>query len=172
MSTVYVKLNIEIELYSYDRDVPVASGTTSKFDTHKFVKQLSEEVHSHVKLFGFQSEDDDTHISKKHGGYSLYQTYVYPGDSSEIRLVIDVRVSDHPSKPDLKTSNDRRIHNIHDSLDASNVEVLDIYCKEHNKIMYIYFGKGKNYAKPLTSVEHLKSILTGKLTKLVNKYGV
>ena len=172
MSTVYVKLNIGIELYSYAEDALVASGTTSRFDIEHFVNQLNNEIDLLVKSLGFDSSDLGMRKSRRNGGYSLYQTYLYPGDTSEIRLVIDVRVSNHPSKPDLKTSRNQRIQDMKNKLNTSNVDVLDIYCKEHNQTMYIYFGKSTDYAKPVTSVEQLKSILTGKLTKLINKHGV
>ncbi len=114
-------------------------------------------------------------ISNLNGGFSLYNTYTYTTDESILKLVLDVRLSDHPAKPNIEKRNQARMRQIIDIFmevkhGTASAEVLDIYCKANDWGVQIFIGGKKDYNKPVSKFEDMNRILEGKLDRFIQDH--
>ncbi len=180
MKFVKVTLPIFIQL-----SMPVESSTRltpnpqDSCDIPKFLENIGNIISDALIDNGFQPDTRFNFTqSKLNGGYSLYTTYDYRDSAARIVLDVDIRLSDHASKPNLSTSVKRSIDKLNQKnsktqLGDANAAVLDIYCKQHNWGVQIYFGTeaDTDYRTPFSSVSAFERMLNGKLSKLISKYG-
>ena len=175
LSYVVAKLKIRIDLFATDV-IAASSKIVEDITIPEFLKPVNAQIKQIITNSGFESLDGyDTEFSRKNGGFSMYDRYILRTNRSDIRLYLDVRLSDHSSKPDLKSSNQHRISRLEKFYKdikngTASAEVLDIYCKDHDWGVQIFVGDNENYNKPVTSFEAMNRILAGKLNKLVRKY--
>lgn len=178
MKEVVIKLNIDMNLYIPSDEITGSSkqNKKKKVEIPSFLRGVSEEIIRILDEEGFQPKRGfSTRFSERNGGFSMYDAYVYELDDYTIRIVLDVRLSDHASKPNLETRSNIRKENmkeVHDEIrvGAATAEVLDVYCKSHDWGIEIFVGGQKEYNKPVTSFEAMERILRGKLQKFVSRY--
>lgn len=191
MKQVILKLNLDIDLYItsvYEDEEVVASSNKSKKSRTssvtpqvtilEFLTNVNNQVIEILESHGFSLWNNvPRNISQRNGGFAFYDTYAYYSDNVVIKLILNVRMADHPSQPDLETKNKSRIEVLESSVELiksgqADLEILDIYCKKHDWGVQIFVGGNKEYSAPVTSFESMKLILDGKLRKMISKYEV
>lgn len=118
-------------------------------------------------------------ISRRNGGYAWYNYLIYNQEDSSIHIRVDLRVSDHPSHPNLEEKNKIRLANMKQGLKRSglpvdNLALLDTYCKKYDWGIQLFVGTNmdKNYTSPVTSFESFERIVKGKLLKIIKECSV
>ena len=115
------------------------------------------------------SVDFSNQVSQSKGEYSLYTVYNYIDSNSNIRLLLDIRLSNHSSKPDFAAFESRSAKKLKSNnfLDSADCKTLDVYCKKHQWGIQIYIGTSgdKTYSKPVTTFESAQRILEGNIAK-------
>lgn len=175
MKTVVVILHIDVELYIPQIDIQ-SSEDPNLIEIPEFLSSIGNNVANIALDKGFHPLYNGTrHISRINNGLSIYSTYTLQDNNLTIKLILDIRIADHPAKPNLETRNKARIEVMKESYPeikngTAKPEVLDAYCKKHDWGLQIFVGGDKEYSKPVTSVEGLQRILDGKFSKLVKNY--
>lgn len=180
MKRVRAKLPIFISVV-----LPVTSSTrltpnaADSSNIPEFLKGVGDVIADVLNNNGFEPDSRFKFSeSRLNGGYSLYTTFDYRDRNSQIILDLDIRLSDHPSKPNLTESikrSQKKLSNKNTDYRLSNVTpaILDIYCKQRDWGLQIYFGTESDidYRTSFDSIESFTRMLNGKITKLVAKYG-
>lgn len=182
---MYKRINVFVKL-EIVADVPalVTSSKSLKKDDPipTILKELDDKVADVVMSNGFEDNTLVSHrLSRRNGGWSIYTNYILVEDVVTVKLDIDVRASNHPSKPNLAERSAKRISALKDKVvpdlqEAFDTEsdigtdVLDVYYQERDWGVQYYIGKGNSYSEPITSLDKLLSILDNKIKKIVDKY--
>ena len=190
MTTIIAKLDLLIDYFDaeYSLSELVASSKKSK---SKKINKTSKSKKSEVQILvdsvfnavenlilskQFEPYTENARrVSILNGGYSLYDTYFLETDAVSIKLIVDTRVSDHESRPNLKESNERRLETlkkVFPEIDKGSAvpALIDTYCKQNQKSLRIYIGGNVDYDKCVDTVESLIAILDARLNKFINKY--
>ncbi len=166
--SIICKLNIAVEL----KEKSVAASTQSL--TSSLVDAINASFVESIESLGLVPVTSvPRHISSKNGGYSLYSTFLLDEDIIKFKLLLDLRVSDHASKPDLKSRTAQRASLIEETFpeeasDANDILFVDSYIKKRNWGVQVYLGSNNEYASPITSIEDANRILKNKLNKLIS----
>lgn len=141
-------------------------------DVPELMQELNTFVRNIVEEEGFSDiSSSPNFLSRRNGGWAYYSTFEYCSEQSLIRLCIDVRTADHPSKPNLADKNKKRAEILQNKFGSENdYEVLDMYYKSHSWGAQYFIGKGDQYSDPVTSLTDLGKMLKGKLHKILDKY--
>ena len=177
--TTVVKLNIDVDFVEVTEDV--TSSTRIKQDVPDdapdFLRELASGAIEILRNHGFRRYDViDATRSTLNGGYSLYLVYLLESsDASAVKLIVDLRTSNHPAKPNYTSSYQRRkkgLDKIRDEHFDSNVgtEPLDLSYRERDWGVQIFVGGTREYSQPVDSLEQALDIFDKKVAKLVEKY--
>lgn len=169
--SIICKLNIDIEL-----QIPLNIGASSDLDRVEdnigiIINKLDDSVSLIASNLGFKPlSANPRHISQKNGGYALYSTYMLSENNIQFKLIVDIRVADHPSKPNLAERNTIREDILVNTIpelqsNNSNLALLDMYCKKLDWGIQIYVGKGSEYSEPLTTLESAADVVNAKIKK-------
>lgn len=151
----------------------VESSSRIEDESPELMKELHYDVDEVVISVGFvrTRPTPDKIPSRRNGGWAYYDSYIIESDNLQIRLGINVRSADHPSKPNLKSKNKKRMDALEQELDTvDELEVIDTYYRERDWGAQYYIGKGDKYSDPVDSLDKLNTMLKGQLTKLIQKY--
>lgn len=174
-----VKLSIDVDFIEANSDV--ASSTKIKQDVPDdapdFLRELASGAIQILKNHGFRRYDViDATRSTLNGGYSLYLVYLLESsDAATVKLIVDLRTSNHPAKPDYASSQKRRkqgLDKIRDAHFNSSVgtEPLDLSYRNRDWGVQIFVGSTREYSQPVDSIEQALDIFDKKVAKLVEKY--
>ena len=178
MSVVVIKFNIDISLYQGEANIAASrkrktsSRNTTEVVIPDILNNVRSKIHEILERYGFSLESGiPRSISTSVLGFSFYDTYRCEMESSDIKLILNVRISNHPAKPDLITRNDIRLEMLEKdvlSLDlpTCKLSLLDVYCKERNWGVEIFIGGNKDYTS-VDSFERMEYVIDGKIRKLV-----
>ena len=173
MRIIKLRLPVYIELTS-----SVMSSTKlapdESADIPDFLQGVGNAIADVISSKGFEPDRRfPFKASKINGGYSLYTTFDIRDEDTKIILDLDIRLSDHPSKPNLKSSVQRSTEKLQKvNLGNADASVLDIYCKKYGWGVQIYVGTDSDaeYRKPFNSIEAFTRMLNGRLDKVLSKY--
>lgn len=164
ITTLVVKLNIIVANSS------IIENSTQVVPN--VLQQLNETISKLVESFGFVAVDFNPRISNRNGGWAFYRTYVLESDNYSIRLIIDIRTADHPSRPSLAVKNEKRFSALSSEAERVNAQpkLMDIYYKQGDRGVQYFIGKGDNYSDPVSSIAQVRDIVQKQIEKLVNSY--
>ena len=172
--SIVCKLSISVELDVPSETVEGSFNTEDDVSIENIVDSFNSAAVQAILSLGFDPKvSNPRHASKLHGGYSLYNTFIISEPSIQFKLLLDIRISDHPSEPDLSRRNQLRetaLTDMYPELKSgrARLELLDSYCKSHGWGIQIFIGSSE-YSEPVTSIEAGISILKAKLQKTVNR---
>ena len=134
------------------------------------LEELNEDISKLVESFGFVAIDFNPRVSNRNGGWAFYRTYLLERDDYSIRLVIDIRTADHPSRPSLAVKNEKRLSALSEEISRLNAQpkLMDIYYKQEDWGVLYFIGKGNNYSDPVSSITQVHNIVEKQIEKLVN----
>lgn len=161
MFTTIIKFNIVVSIQS-----DIQSST--QINAPDVLQQLNQNISDLVASFGFIAIDFNPRISNRNDGWAFYRTYVLTRADNTIKLIIDIRTADHPSRPALAIKNEKRLAAL--SQEGAPAHVMDIYYKDRNWGVQYFVGKGNEYSDPVTSLSQVDDIVSGQLHKIVDKY--
>lgn len=201
MNTTMIKWCIDIEL-----DIPQVVVDGSRKDTrpkhHKskntqtmttmedtrevvinFIKNVNQEIDSVMKVWNFKRVNpSNANVSELNGGYSTYPRYEFYSEDHVLKLLVEIRISNHESRPDVKQRSETRIHDLQQEepyrtlveRGIANVEVMDMYCKRSGIKTWIYVATNDKYpdkgVDDSNRFEGLKRIIEGRLSKYIDDY--
>lgn len=172
MKLSYVgKLKVNIEL-----EIPTAvTASEEASDALKAVlNKFNAEVMGAIEDTGLHGLAlNPRHISQINGGYSLYNTFALKEPVVNLKLLTDIRISNHSAKPGIATKHKQRSENLlsmfsNDIDDKANLLVLDGYCEQHDVGVNIYIGQTK-YAAPVHTFSEAANILKKKTAAFISK---
>lgn len=177
MKTIVVKLEVILDIV----ELPVAASINQD-PIPDLMRSLKEDVDQIAEKCGLvKSVYADDHPSRRNGGWAFYTPYFYEAENKLLKIVIEIRTADHPSKPSLAKKNENREdafrkgklpkildENSHE--DEVGLEFVDTYYQEREWGVQYYIGKGSQYSQPANSLDEFNVMLVGKFKKLIAKY--
>lgn len=167
---IVCKVPIDLNIYY---PVDVAASTNSNNPIADLIDAFNASIVETMNNIGFSSTVfNPRHISKRNGGYAVYDTFILKEDLVQFKLILDIRASDHPSKPDLVSRNlsrEETLSSIYPELRSSNANLalLDTYCKQHDWGIQIFIGGNSEYSNPITSIEKALHVIQAKVKVIV-----
>lgn len=173
---VILKMTLDVNLYTTNESDIVASKKDNVEESEIFISNLKNIIDNILTKYDFEPDVVTPRPIRKET-ISQYQTYILDYMDLSIKMILDLRVSNHPVKPDLQTRNQLKINLMKESYDdvkngKASAEVLDVYYKKHNWGIQIFIGstKDSDYNKPVNSVESMKKIIENKIESIIDKY--
>ena len=183
MKLKIIKLVVDVELYQNAinvSNIAASNSTNSRVDeaTRSILINVESNVREILDSFNFQYEDNNTKfkfvIHETQDGISSYSYYTLVKDEI-IRIVLNVRVSNHTSKR-IEDANVKRLEQTQKliknlDLKLASPETLDIYFKNQGNSIKIYISmSGESSYTEVSQFSNLDRALRGKIRKMLSKY--
>lgn len=165
--TTFCKLFVEIELDIHSESIAASIQQHSNPELRTVVEGFNDNILRELQGLGFtELARNPRYVSERNGGYALYNTLVLSESLVQFKVLMDIRVADHPAKPDLPKRNIARTQSLEDSFpelngDHASLVLFDTYCKQHDWGVQVFIGRtgDDDYAKPIDSLEKAFNIV-------------
>ena len=175
--TTFCKLFVEIELDTHSENIAASTQQHSNPELRTVVEGFNDNILRELRGLGFtELARNPRYVSERNGGYALYNTLVLSEPLVQFKVLMDIRVADHPSKPSLVARNADRTESLEARFpelkgDYASLVLFDTYCKQHDWGVQVFIGRDADleYEQPLSSIESAFNVIISKIERSVTR---